>query len=424
MNEIVTTDGEIIEASIVATPVFSQELDVQIATAKRFPRRKDRDIALRIADRATLTPEIAKECIFNVERGGKAILGPSIRLAEIIRSCYGNIYVKARFVRIDAEDRAAQAVICEAVAIDVESNDMESAQVRRSIMTSPKRGEVPRRFSADMISTAVMAAQAIARRNAILALVPKALWIDAYDKVMRVVEGDEKTLSARRTDMLQAFKKLGVPAEKLFEAMGVESEAEIGTADMPRLQGMWNAIKDGESAEAVLGTELERHKPKHETVANPLASSGPAVDAGEAKPPEPPKTKGRKSRSPGPSQAALQAAWNGEVAPSNEPYEPHRDPFMASAIGDMADKTNQAKAVAKPAQVTAEERDSIPGFLDRREAKGFLATALAELAAYAGPRGGLIDWYRATRILRSALSPEEGAQLDVAYGRRLAELTS
>src|SRR6516165_9282959 len=86
-----------IETSMLPASVVSAEIDMQIATAKRFPRRKDREIALKIMDRATLNADIAGECLYNLERGGKSIQGPSIRFAEIIRSCYGNLRVASRF---------------------------------------------------------------------------------------------------------------------------------------------------------------------------------------------------------------------------------------------------------------------------------------------------------------------------------------
>jgi hypothetical protein len=83
------------------------------------------------------------------------------------------------------------------VAYDTQLNDCELSQVRRSIMTSGKAGAIPRPFSADMIATTVMAAQAIARRNAILALVPKAVWIDAFGQVERVGLKKSKRRNAR-----------------------------------------------------------------------------------------------------------------------------------------------------------------------------------------------------------------------------------
>ena len=59
------------------------EIDVQIATARRYPR----SITLaskNIRDLVTLDKDAAAECMYALPRGGKPIQGPSIRLAEII----------------------------------------------------------------------------------------------------------------------------------------------------------------------------------------------------------------------------------------------------------------------------------------------------------------------------------------------------
>lgn len=268
--EIVDTESPSLGA--LAT-INAGELDIQIVTSRRFPRPKDRDIAAAIVNRATLNHEIAKECNYAISRGNKPIQGPSIRFAEIIASCFRNIRVASRFIRVDDDNRMRQAVICEAIAYDTEYNRSETAQVRRSIMTSGKQGQTPRPYTPDQIAVTVMAAQAIARRNAILALVPKALWIDGYAKVMEVITGSADTLAERRTNMLAAFGKYGVEPEELFAAIGVETADDIGLNDMPYLTGLWTSLKEGEAVESVLGRAVgERVR------VNPLANDPPIGD--------------------------------------------------------------------------------------------------------------------------------------------------
>lgn len=252
--------GEVYEPTTTDLTVVSSEINMQVATAHRFPRRKDKVIALEIMSRTTLNEEIAAECIYNLKRGKgddtKEIIGPSIRFAEIVRASYGNIRVASRFVRVDKDDPLRQAVIVEAIAMDMQQNDAEIIQVRRSIMTSPKQGQ-PRPYNADMTNMTVNAGQSIARRNAILALVPKALWVDGYHGALNVVRGSAVTLNERRAKMITAFGTFGVKPQDLFEALGVDSEQEITLNDMPGLAGMWTALKEGESVAVVLGRARE-----------------------------------------------------------------------------------------------------------------------------------------------------------------------
>ena len=142
--------GEVLEPlPTELSPAIAAEINQQVATAKRYPRRRDLDISQEIRGRAALTEDIASECMYTLARDHKTITGPSIRFAEIVRASYGNIRVAARFVRIDADDPMRCAVIVEAVAFDLQSNTAEVIPVRRSIMTSGKAGKQARMFSAD-----------------------------------------------------------------------------------------------------------------------------------------------------------------------------------------------------------------------------------------------------------------------------------
>ena len=383
--------GEILEGEVELVPsgralALAQEIDVAVTTAKRFPRRKDKDIAVRIMDRAVLTKEIAYECIYAMPRDGKTITGPSVRFAEIVRSCYGNVRVASRFVRIDNDDKMRQAVIVEAIAIDVEMNDTASTQIRRSIMTSAKGGQIPRVYSVDMIATTVQAAMSIAERNAILKLVPKAVWLDGWRKVEEVSAGTEATLADRRTKMLDAFKRLGVDREALFASLGVESEAEIGLNDMPKLTGMWTALRDGEAVESVLGMAAA---PKPKPVANPMANEDPTRQTSDS------------------SGAGAPAGASGDEASSTAATR------SSEAQEKPAEKKTRSKAkVTKDAPAATAEAEG--------EMSPALKEALAYVEAYDGPAGGLLDWWRSKDqlVMRGALSFSETAILGNAYNTK------
>lgn len=260
--------------AIAPSGVVAAEISQQVATARAFPRRRDRDISNEILGRAILNESIAKECVYTLKRGNKMISGPSVRLAEIIAASFGNIRVAARFVRIDAEDPTRAAVIVQAVAHDCESNNSITADIRRSIMTSDRGPDgtkiTPRMYNADMTNMTVNAAQSIARRNAVLALVPKALWTLAYQKAVAVIKGDHSTLSGRRTELFKEFATLGVSADQLFAALDVKDISDVQVDHMPALVGMLNAINDGESIASVLGRFGTIEAQPHERIDNPL----------------------------------------------------------------------------------------------------------------------------------------------------------
>ena len=222
----------------VTTAVNKKDLDTQISIAKQYPR--DISKALNLAyDLATKNEEIAASCFYSLPRGGSNgekdyIKGPSIRLAEIILYCWGNIRAGARIVKDDGKFITAQAVV-----IDLESNVEIVEEVQRKVTNRDGR-----RYSDDMIMTTSNAAASIALRNAIFRVIPAALYEDIYNSAIKTAVGDEKTLVQKRQNALSYFTKLGVSQEKLLALLEKKTLTDISLKDLENLNGIATAIKD------------------------------------------------------------------------------------------------------------------------------------------------------------------------------------
>jgi hypothetical protein len=222
----------------LAVSLAIAEVDQQVTTAHAYPRSVE--VAMKhIMSLATLDEQTAQECIYALPRAGKAIKGPSIRLAEVIQGQWGNNRVGTRIVHVDRIEKYVEA---EGVYHDLETNSATTARVRRRI--SDSKGRL---FNDDMIIVTGNAASAIAKRNAILAGVPKAVWRRAYSAVEQVLVGDIKTLAERRGEALKAFAAFGVKPEQIFTALEVEGLDDIGLEEMTSLIGMHSALKSGEA---------------------------------------------------------------------------------------------------------------------------------------------------------------------------------
>ncbi|MCV0395428.1 MAG: hypothetical protein K5872_22030 [Rhizobiaceae bacterium] len=226
------------ENQSLAVSLARAEVDQQIATARALPRHPSR-VMQSILSLATLDDKSAEECVYALPRGGKPIKGPSIRLAEIISSQWGNCRVGARVVHVDRIEKYVEA---EGVFHDLETNTATTARVRRRIVDSKGR-----LFNDDMIVVTGNAAASIAKRNAILGGVPKAVWRKAYDAVEAVVAGDAKTLVERREKAMKAFAAFGVTPERVCESLGVGDVDEITLEHMPTLMGAHAALKNNEA---------------------------------------------------------------------------------------------------------------------------------------------------------------------------------
>ena len=195
-------------------------LDVQIVTAKRFPRSM-RVFMQEAKGMACLDEETAQSCFFSLPRGGKAIEGPSVRLAEICATAWGHIHAQARIV-----EETDKFIVAEAVCWDLQKNVRIGVQVRRRI--TKKNGQ---RYDDDMIGVTCNAASSIALRNAILRVIPRAYVDSIYREARKVAIGDEKTLASKRAAMVQYFGKMGIIESRVLaavESKGVDHAAYLG----------------------------------------------------------------------------------------------------------------------------------------------------------------------------------------------------
>lgn len=245
-------DVEVIETTQDAalTLITKAEIDTQIATAHAFPR----SIAKFVKDvmsLATVTPEIAESCIYALPRGNKTVEGPSVRLAEIVASAYGNLKTGARIIFNDGKHVTAQGI-----THDLEKNVSHTEEVKRSILQHEwKNGQKTGKMvtmNEDMQTVTGRAACAIAYRNAVFKVVPAALIQDVYEKIKEIVKGTIETLGERRKKALAYFTALGVKEADVFEVINVKGIEDIDLDKFALLRGMCSAHRNGEATLEVL----------------------------------------------------------------------------------------------------------------------------------------------------------------------------
>jgi hypothetical protein len=216
------------------------EIDVQISTAKRFPRSmeafKKRGIML-----ATIDEETAESCLYRRPVGrenGRDVFaeGMSVRMAEIVASSYGNMRVYSML--LEQTDRQVKA---RGVAIDLETNFASSSEIIESTVT--KSGQP---FSERMRIVIAKAALAKARRDATFQVIPKSVAKPLERAVKQLLMGDAKSLDARRKAAVGWISKLGIITARVYAALGVKGEADLGADELETLTGIKTAIKDGE----------------------------------------------------------------------------------------------------------------------------------------------------------------------------------
>ncbi len=212
------------------------EIDVQIATAKAYPRsiKIFMDRALSIA---TINEDVAASCNYALPRDGRTIEGPSVRLAEIVCSTYCNIRSGARVISNDGKKITAQG-FCH----DLETNNAVTVEVSRRITN--KKGQT---FSEDMQIVTGNAAAAIAYRNAVFKIVPTALVSNINEQIKEVAKGTAETLVRRRDKIVNWLHEKGIKDEQICAVLGVKRVEDIDIEKLFILQGIGTAIRNGDT---------------------------------------------------------------------------------------------------------------------------------------------------------------------------------
>ena len=258
-------------------------VDVQVSTAKQFPRNVTRAIQNSIV-MATIDPETAQMMRYALPRGGKPITGPSVHLAKLIVSNWGNVRAEAKVVQITDSQ-----VVSRGTCWDLENNVATAIEVRRNI-----KGKNGQRFSDDMITVVGNAANSIAFRNAVFSVIPKAVTDKVYRAAQECITGDlsdEAKLLQKRTNCLKFFNdEYGITEEEVIKLCGKQTVNQIKADEIALMLGIYQSLKDGDTTVEEVMEPIRKEKKKDDiaAVAVEAATQGKAkkkddLFGGEAK---------------------------------------------------------------------------------------------------------------------------------------------
>jgi len=248
MTQTQTQMGEVEHVEAAAVEVNALEVmeraavDVQIATAHRYPRDIDTFID-KAKKMVSVDEETAASCIYrrpvgkdDDSSGQKFVEGESIRLAEIVAANYGNLRIGV--IISEMNPRYVKAI---GYAHDLESNVATKAEVVESTVT--KYGKP---YSERMRLVVAKAAQSKARRDAIFSVVPKSLCKPIIEKARQIILGNQKPLEQRREAVKIWLSKLAIEPIRVFAALDVEGIHDLGDDELETLTGIRTALRDGE----------------------------------------------------------------------------------------------------------------------------------------------------------------------------------
>lgn len=407
-GEDVLDPRQALTEATLAVDLARADFDQAIATAHRYPRILD-TVVKQIETMACYNEEAAENCIYSLPRGGKPIIGPSIGFANILASAWGNCIDAGRPIPHVPKEKTVHA---EGIFHDLQTN-------RRTVIHESRRvtGKNGALFSDDMITVTGKAAASVARRNAILNAVPRAIWHPIYEQALRIVRGDIETFSERKDKALKAFSQFGVKPEQIYMVLNLKGEIDLTLEHIPILRGMYQALREGTATVEEMFDPRKQIGKGFETVADPLAGddqpvTGTAASSGDegggdagADMGEAPEVTG--AAKPGP---AAEAAKPAETAPAAKPAAQEAKP--AAQLPLAAAEKAQPQPDAKP-------EPKVP-----TNAIEYIAHWTAFCAA-AASEGAVKNKYAAERGLRKDCSPfseEQFEELNRIKDERMREL--
>lgn len=215
------------------------EAQGKLVIAKRFPR--DEVQAYAKAMEACQRPAMAEKAFYSFPRGGQTVEGPTIRFAEELARCWGNIDYGIKELSQDEGKSEMQAY-----AWDLETN-AQSVQN----FTNPHTREVGKKMQTltsqrDIYeNNANMATRRL--RSRILAILPSWFVEECIEECKKTLAGNNKEpLIDRVKKMVVTFGKLGVTQEQIEKRLGRKVDT-MTVDDFTDYIGIYNAIKQGES---------------------------------------------------------------------------------------------------------------------------------------------------------------------------------
>lgn len=215
------------------------EAQGKLVIAKRFPR--DEVQAYAKAMEACKRRGLAEKAFYQYNRGGSSISGPTIRFAEELARCWGNVDYGIKELSQDKGKSEMQAY-----AWDMETNTISTQNFTNPHIREAGKQQITLTSQRDIYeANANMGARRLRAR--ILAILPADFVEAAIEECKRTLAGsNDEPLIDRVKKMVVSFAKFGVTADQIAKRLGRKVET-MTVDDFVEYIGIYNALKEGAS---------------------------------------------------------------------------------------------------------------------------------------------------------------------------------
>lgn len=222
----------------VETAKAVAQIQGAMAVAKRFPR--DEVQAINRIKQAAQRRKLAEAAEYEYKRGGSLVSGPSIRAAETLQQCWGNIMSGITEVKRDPIKRES---IMMAYAGDLETNTWKFLEFTVPHVRDKSDGAVALNSSRDVYER-TMNDGSRRLRNCILAVIPGDVTDSFLEECDKTLSKSDTPLKDRIASMLKAMEEVAVTRAMIENTFGCKADA-ITERQLSQLRRIYQSLKDG-----------------------------------------------------------------------------------------------------------------------------------------------------------------------------------
>ena len=322
-----------------------------LAIAKRFPR----NVKGAMDDIKVICQQqsMAEKAFYSFPRGRETISGPSIRLAEQIALCWGNIEFGHREL-----SRGADFSEVEVFAKDLQSNTRSSTSFTvKHIIDLSGGNSRPAKSERDIDE--LIANKAGRRlRGRIMAILPKWLQEQAVETCRKTLAGGV-TIDQRIERALGVLAKFGI-TRAMLEIRSQKPMQTFNDDDFADLQGMFHSLRDGMTTlEEWFDDNNKAVDTAKGAAINNSVGAAAGAQAGATAPAAGATRKGRQGGEPAPAaNAAQQQAPAPQQAAQQQPAATATDAKPEQAATGQAAESHAANAQPLARQVVTDAAEA------------------------------------------------------------------
>lgn len=213
------------------------EVQASLIIAKKFPR--DPAASIKRIQAACGDVRLAEDAEYEYSRGGTAIVGPSIRLAEVVAMNWGNIDFGIREIEQRRDGSTVQAF-----AWDKETNTRSEVTFEAKAIRFTKKGSYDLEDPRDIYeNVANLGARRLRAR--IMAVIPRHVFDSAVDACHATQKEKTPVTPESVAKLVDAFAGISVTKAMLEKFLGRACDAQtVSAGHVARLRRIYASVRD------------------------------------------------------------------------------------------------------------------------------------------------------------------------------------